>query len=162
MCTVQIISALHYQFKYLVFSDKMAKGKKSKKDVESESEEEVVVAEEQAKKSKKDKKKKETKTLETAMDNLDLEDSEPETKPVKKDKKKKKKEIQFKLTSFFKKNRIKYFENFWFFKNFFGFCQKLRISGTRNSGTCRYLRHFETFLRYSEMFYDIFEHFKTL
>jgi len=72
----------------------MAKGKKSKKDVESESEEEVVVAEEQTKKSKKDKKKKELKTLESAMDNLELEDSEPEIKPAKKDKKKKKKDVE--------------------------------------------------------------------
>jgi len=71
----------------------MAKGKKSKKDVESESEDEVVVAEEQAKKPKKDKKKKDAKSLETAMENLDMEDSEPEVKPAKKEKKKKKKDV---------------------------------------------------------------------
>lgn len=72
----------------------MAKGKKSKKDVEgSDSEEEMAPPAEEikSKKSKKDKKK--VKEVEAAMEKLDISDSEPEVQPVKKDKKKKKKEI---------------------------------------------------------------------
>lgn len=72
----------------------MAKGKKSKKDLDSDeenSEEETVVEEKpKTKKDKKKKKAQDVEDLEKDMDDLELSDEKPE-KPDKKEKKKKKK-----------------------------------------------------------------------